>query len=111
MNVAVFSTKSYDREFFQAVSGNGHAFTFLEPRLAPETVSLANGHEAVCVFVHDQVDATVLGQLAANGWRIVAIRAAGYNNVDLKAAREHGLTVARVPAYSPAGPLCCTRGG
>lgn len=103
MRIAIYSTKSYDRTFFSAADLKGHDFTFLEPRLTAETVSLAEGQDAVCVFVHDRVDAGVLEQLAAYGCRLVAIRAAGYNNVDLKAAERVGIEVVRVPAYSPDG--------
>jgi D-lactate dehydrogenase len=103
MQVAIYSTKPYDRRFFESVETPGHEFTFLEPRLTAETAILARGHEAVCVFVHDMVDATVLRQLAETGCRLVAIRAAGYNNVDLEAAERVGIEVVRVPAYSPDG--------
>lgn len=103
MKVAVFNTKSYDRQFFEHLSQNRHQVTFLEPRLTAETVSLAEGQDAVCVFVHDKVDEPVLRALARHGVRFVVIRAAGYNNVDLKAAAAQGIRVARVPAYSPDG--------
>lgn len=103
MNVAVFSTKSYDREFFDSKSSSSEHFTYLEPRLTPDTAVLAAGHDAVCVFVHDQVDEVVLGTLAECGVKLVVIRAAGFNNVDLDAAKQFSIRVARVPAYSPAG--------
>jgi D-lactate dehydrogenase len=75
--------------------------TFFEPRLLPETTPLADGHEAVCAFVNDDLGAEVLGALAAQGTRLIALRSAGFNHVDLDAAERLGLTVARVPAYSP----------
>ncbi|WP_442508875.1 2-hydroxyacid dehydrogenase [Novipirellula sp. SH528] len=102
MKTVVFSTKSYDREFLSvAAAPLGHELTFLEPRLTSETVQLANGHQAVCVFVNDQLDAAVLRSLAQRGVRVVALRCAGFNNVDLPTARELGIKVVRVPAYSP----------
>lgn len=102
MELAFFSTKPYDRRFFEAANREvGHALTFFEPRLWRETASLANGFAGVCVFVNDPLDAVVLEKLAAQGTRLIALRCAGYNNVDLSAAKRLGLTVARVPVYSP----------
>lgn len=102
MRVAVFSTKPYDEQFLSAANrGRGHELVFLEPRLTPDTAPLAAGHAGVCAFVNDQLGAATLGQLAGAGTRLVALRSAGYNHVDLPAAAELGLTVARVPAYSP----------
>jgi len=102
MRVAVFSTKDYDEEFLTAANkAHGHELKFLEPRLAPQSVKLAEGAEAVCVFVNDVVNKEVLIRLAAQGIRLIALRCAGFNNVDLKAAGQLGLTVVRVPAYSP----------
>jgi D-lactate dehydrogenase len=102
MRIAFFNTKPYDRRFFDAENAShGHAVTYLEPRLTVETARLAQGHEAVCAFVNDSLDRPVLASLAAEGVRFVALRSAGFNNVDLTAAAEFGLTVVRVPAYSP----------
>jgi D-lactate dehydrogenase len=102
MRVAVFSTKPYDRQFLEAANGPfGHALAFFEPRLDMDTAVLAKGFPAVCVFVNDQLDAGVLNLLAASGTRLVALRCAGFNNVDLAAARRLGIDVVRVPAYSP----------
>ncbi len=102
MRIAVFSTKPYDRVFLgEAAAKAGHTLDFLEPRLDRSTVRLAEGFPAVCVFVNDTLDAEVLARLAAGGTRLVALRAAGFNNVDLGAAGRLGLTVVRVPAYSP----------
>ena len=101
MRVAVFSSKAYDREFLEATNASRHELRFFEPQLNPETVTLAAGFEAVCVFVNDHLDAQVIEKLASSGTRLLALRCAGYNNVDLGAARQHGLTVVRVPAYSP----------
>jgi len=102
MKVAVFSTKPYDRRFFMADPGaENHTFDFLPYRLTAETAALAHGYPAVCVFVQDAVDRAAMVTLANGGTRIVALRCAGFNNVDLAAAAELGITVVRVPAYSP----------
>jgi D-lactate dehydrogenase len=101
VNVAIFSAKKYDREFLNAANGSLHKLRFFEPHLNEETVSLAAGFEAVCVFVNDQMNAAVIATLESLGVRLIALRCAGYNNVDLSAAKKHGITVVRVPAYSP----------
>ncbi len=102
MRIAVFNTKPYDRRFLtEANAAFGHDLHFLEPRLEPATAALAAGHQAVCVFVNDLVDAEVLEALAGQGTRLVALRCAGFNNVDLAAAHRLGIAVVRVPAYSP----------
>jgi D-lactate dehydrogenase len=102
MKVAVFSTKSYDRQFLQAANTkHQHDLVFLEPRLDQNTALLAAGFPAVCLFVNDQADAKTLKILASQGTKVVALRCAGFNQVDLKAAAELGITVVRVPAYSP----------
>jgi D-lactate dehydrogenase len=102
MKVAFFSSKPYDRQSFEQVNASyGHELVFFEPRLTAETVSLATGFPAICVFINDTVDATVLRSLFQNGTRVIALRCAGFNNVDLKIAAELGMKVVRVPAYSP----------
>lgn len=102
MRVAIFSTKHYDRVFLETANATcGHELVFFEPRLTEETTLLAAQFPAVCVFVNDQLSAPVLTALAGQGTRLIALRSAGFNNVDLIAARELGLTVVRVPAYSP----------
>jgi D-lactate dehydrogenase len=104
MKVAVFSTKAYDRQFLSAAnSPTQHELVFFEPRLNRDTAILAAGFPAVCVFVHDQVDAPTLEILASRGTRLVVLRCAGFNNVDLQVAADLGITVVRVPAYSPYG--------
>ncbi|HUG87729.1 MAG TPA: 2-hydroxyacid dehydrogenase [Actinomycetota bacterium] len=102
MRVAFFSAKPYDRRAFaRANEAHGHDLHFLEPRLTRETVPLAEGFPCVCAFVNDRLDREVLAALAEGGMRLVALRSAGFNHVDLEAAEELGMTVARVPAYSP----------
>lgn len=107
MRVAMFSTKPYDRRSFEEANGTprldlmGLDFAWLEPRLSVETAQLASGFEAVCLFVNDDANAAVIEALAAGGTRLIALRCAGFNNVDLAAAEAHGIAVVRVPAYSP----------
>lgn len=102
MQVAFFSTRPYDREFFQRANAHdGHDLTFLEPRLTPETSKLAQGFPAICAFVNDQLTGQVLRDLHAGGTRLIVLRSAGFNHVDLPVAGELGLKVMRVPAYSP----------
>ncbi len=102
MRTACFNTKPYDRASFAAANqAGGHALTFLDPALSLETVALAAGFPAVCLFVNDAADRPTLERLAAGGTMVIALRCAGFNNVDLAAATELGLTVVRVPAYSP----------
>ncbi len=102
MRVAVFSTKAYDRRFLdRANAGGGHAIDYFEARLDATTAALAAGYLAVCVFVNDRLDAAALRILAAGGTRAIALRCAGYNNVDLAEAERLSITVVRVPAYSP----------
>ncbi len=102
MKVAVFSTKSYDRRFLAAANQtHHHDLVFLEPRLTAETAALAAGFPAVCAFINDQLDEPTLRILASHGTGLIALRSAGFNHVDLAVAAELGLTVVRVPAYSP----------
>jgi D-lactate dehydrogenase len=102
MHVAVFSTKAYDRSFLEpALREAGHTAEFLEPRLDHQTAPLARGATAVCSFVNDELSSTVLEQLASLGVKYLALRCAGFNQVDLAATARLGLRVARVPAYSP----------
>jgi D-lactate dehydrogenase len=102
MNVAFFSGKEYDRASFSAANEHyGHELVFLEPHLNRQTASLAAGAGAVCAFVSDQLDAATLDLLSQAGVRLVALRSAGFNHVDLRRAEKLGLVVARVPAYSP----------
>ncbi|MCQ4306438.1 2-hydroxyacid dehydrogenase [Pseudomonas stutzeri] len=102
MRIAVFSTKPYDRRFLeQANQAHGHELVYLDPRLTAETAALAAGFRCVCAFVNDRLDREVLQLLQANGTELIALRSAGFNHVDLPEARRLGMTVVRVPAYSP----------
>ena len=102
IQTVVFDTKPYDREALQrAASGRGIELRFMEWRLSAETAATAHGAQAVCTFVNDRVDRPCLEALSALGVKHVALRCAGFNSIDLPAARELGFAVTRVPAYSP----------
>ncbi|MFN0093080.1 MAG: 2-hydroxyacid dehydrogenase [Acidimicrobiales bacterium] len=101
MRVAVFSAKPYDQDFLDAANDGGHRFTYLASRLDPATVRLAAGNRAVCAFVNDELNRSTIDALAELGVELIALRCAGYNNVDLAAAEQRGLAVVHVPAYSP----------
>ncbi len=102
MKVAFFSTKSYDKEYFSRFNHeNRHELTFFEVPLNSQTASLTAGFDAVCVFVNDKIDDKTIGIISANGIKVVALRCAGFNNVDLKTAKSRNLRIVRVPAYSP----------
>ena len=98
--IAFFSTQTYDRTFFENKSDK-HQFEFFDTRLKRNTVQLAEGYDGVCVFVNDNVNSDILKKLAEMNVGLVALRCAGFNNVDLKAAEEYNIRVMRVPAYSP----------
>lgn len=102
MRVAVFSTRPYDRQFLERANAAGrHELVFHESRLDDTSVAAANGAAAVCAFVNDRLDAGVLQRLHAGGVRLLALRSAGFNHVDLAAAAALGIAVGRVPEYSP----------
>jgi D-lactate dehydrogenase len=102
MRIGIFSTQPYDRPpLLAANERRGHELVFFDARLSLETADLAASFEAVCVFVNDSLPRAVLERLAAGKTRLIALRCAGFNNVDLRAAAELGISVARVPAYSP----------
>ena len=107
LKIAFFGTKDYDRIFFSELSrdkGEGTyncEIKYFTSNLGPETAGMSKGYDAVCVFVNDNVSRPVIEQLHDNGIRLILLRCAGFNNVDLEAAKEYGITVLRVPAYSP----------
>lgn len=102
MKVACFSTKSYDRESFDLkLSKSSHKISFFELKLDVHTASLAKGFDAICTFVNDELDEKVLSKLSQIGINQIVLRCAGYNQVDLKAAKKYNFTICRVPAYSP----------
>mgnify|MGYP001436859210 CR=1 FL=1 len=102
MKIAMFSTRSYDIDHFDPLLGTDNIeFEYFDTQLNSHTVQLAQGSDAVCAFVNDDLSKTVLTKLAEFGVKIVAMRCAGFNNVDIYAAKELNITVVRVPAYSP----------
>jgi D-lactate dehydrogenase len=102
MTVVLFDTHSYERESFTAANERfGHTLTFLEARLTRDTAPLAATHAAVCAFVNDRLDEPALRILKEIGIRLIALRSAGFNHVDLVTAAALGLPVVRVPEYSP----------
>ena len=102
MKIAVYSTKSYDRKYLELVNVKyNFDLEFFDFMLSKRTAKMAEGCQAVCIFVNDNADREVLTELAQIGVKIIALRCAGFNNVDLEAAKELGLSVVRVPAYSP----------
>ncbi|KMW74769.1 lactate dehydrogenase [Photorhabdus luminescens subsp. luminescens] len=104
MKLVVYSTKQYDHKHLEQVNkklGFGYDFEFFDFLLSPKTAKNAIGADAVCIFVNDNADREVLEELAEMNIKILALRCAGFNNVDLDAAKELGIQVVRVPAYSP----------
>lgn len=102
MRIAFFSTKSYDRAHFDPqVKDSQHEITYFEDILTVKTATLVKGFDAVCVFVNNKVDEPLLKKIAEYGVKVVALRSAGFNHVDLEAAKKHGVKIFRVPAYSP----------
>jgi len=101
VRTTVFSTKPYDRDFLEHGRKLGIDLQYVEARLSLETASLAGGSQAICAFVNDDLSEPVLRKLAGAGVKLIALRCAGFNNVDLAAARDLILAVGRVPAYSP----------
>ena len=100
MKIAFFSTKSYDREFFDKYVST-HEIIYFEAPLNEQTANLAAGCNAVCVFVNDKLNAGIIAELKKMGVQLIALRCAGFNNVDLAAAKDNIIKVVRVPAYSP----------
>jgi D-lactate dehydrogenase len=102
MKIAIFSAQSHDKNFITAANANyGYELQFLETQLNPTTAILAEGFDAVCAFVNDNLNSETLHALAGLGIKLIALRCAGFNQVDLPTAKELGITVVRVPAYSP----------
>ncbi|WP_194766655.1 2-hydroxyacid dehydrogenase [Tamlana sp. I1] len=102
MKIALFSSKPYDQEYFEKYNRDyKFDFTFFETPLNQHTANLTKGFEAICTFVNDKLDAKTIEILAKNDIKLIAVRCAGFNNVDLEAAKAKGIKVVRVPAYSP----------
>lgn len=101
MKIAFFSSKKYDEISFNNVNNGQHEFEFFEEQLNSKNAFLAKGFDAVCVFVNDKVNSTAIAALDKVGIKTIAFRSAGYNNLNMKVAKELGMRVVRVPAYSP----------
>lgn len=102
MKIAFFNAKSYDMDFFnQANIETQHEISYFETRLTIQTAELVRGFQGVCTFVNDRLDRELLARLSQYGVKLIALRCAGFNQVDLKSAEEFQLSVVRVPAYSP----------
>ncbi|TDG34963.1 2-hydroxyacid dehydrogenase [Pedobacter changchengzhani] len=102
MKIAFFSAKEYDKTFFNLANKQfGFEIQYHETHLGPHIVDLIKDVQAVCVFVNDKLTREVIEALSKKGVKIIALRCAGFNNVDLEAAKEFGITVCRVPSYSP----------
>lgn len=102
MDIAFFSTKSYDRTHFESGAAQSeHNITFFEDALTLQTATLVSGYDAVCIFVNNPMDEPLIAKIAELGAEVIALRSAGFNHVDLHACKKHGITVYRVPAYSP----------
>jgi D-lactate dehydrogenase len=102
MRIAVFSTKSYDQEYFEKYAQNNeYNFSFFETPLNKDTANLTIGFDIVCVFVNDNVDLSTIEILSKNEVKLIALRCAGFNNIDIEAAKANNIKVVRVPAYSP----------
>src|SRR6185503_12873952 len=100
MKIAFFSTQSYDKEYFTRYN-TSHELVFFDAPLNEQTAPLAIGCTAICAFVNDVVNKAVINTLAAQGIQLIAMRSAGYNNIDLPAAQANNIKIVRVPAYSP----------
>lgn len=102
MKIALFSSKSYDKQYFSKAN-NSYTFDiqYFESSLKTETIKLAEGFDGLCVFVNDKITRNVMEEIRKFGIRIIVLRCAGFNNVDLDAADELGIQIMRVPAYSP----------
>jgi D-lactate dehydrogenase len=103
VKILFYDTKKYDRDSFEKILGEYPQVEvdFLEADLSVQTTSLARGYDAICAFVSSDVSGAVIDNLAAVGVKLILMRCAGYNNVDLDVARKHNITVLRVPGYSP----------
>jgi D-lactate dehydrogenase len=103
MKIAFFSAQQYERPFFDKSAGEypNISLNYFDQALSEHTAILAQGCDAICVFVNDSINLAVIKQLAKLGIKAILLRCAGFNNVDLTAAKSHNIKVLRVPAYSP----------
>ena len=102
MKVSIFSTKYYEREYMDRYNTGGkHTLTYFDTSLNSSTTSLAAGFDAVCVLLTDKIDKETIGKLAGLGIKLIDLRSAGFDNIDIQAAKAQHIKVLRVPAYSP----------
>jgi D-lactate dehydrogenase len=101
MKVLIYSARPYDKKFLEAANQNKHKLHFIEARLEEGTTILARQYPAICCFVDDIISRKVIEQLSEGGTRLITLRATGFNNVDLQAAKEADITIMRVATYSP----------
>ncbi len=101
MRIAVFSTKSYDKDFLDRFNADVNELVYFEAPLNINTSNLTQGFKGVCVFVNDKLDEATINAIARNGVQLIVLRCAGFNNVNLDAAKRNGISIHRVPAYSP----------
>ena len=101
MNIAVYSTHKFEKDFLLKANADRHKITFIDHQLNEHTARLSEGSDAVCIFVNDDASEPVLQKLHQQGVTAVVLRSAGYNNVDIQTAKRLNLRVGRVPAYSP----------
>lgn len=107
MKVAIFSTKPYERDYLEKFNKGKHELVYFDTGLNTNTTNLTIGFKAVCVFVSDKIDKETIEKLAKNGVKLIDLRSAGFNNVDMEAAADHGITV-RLFATSGSGTRCCS---
>ena len=101
IKVALYDAKEYDIESFTNIKNRNIKYTFIDSKLTMSNISLANGHQAICVFVNDIVSKDIIKKLSSYGIKAIFLRCAGYNNIDLSSCSKYGISVYRVPAYSP----------
>jgi len=101
MKTAVFSTKVYDKDYLEKANEGRHELAFFESTLRPSTVRLAEGYDSVCAFVNDNLSKEVIEGLARLGIKLIVLRCAGFNNIDIETTSKNNILVLRVPAYSP----------
>ncbi len=101
MKVAIFSTKDYEKHYFDLANQSQHTLVYIQDTLSPQTIEKAKGCEAICCFVTDDAGHDVVEKAAALGIKLIALRSAGFDNVDLETAKANQITVTRVPKYSP----------
>lgn len=101
MKIVVYSTKNYEKEFLNKANNGQHKFNFVEDQLTLNSVEKAQGYQGICCFVTDILNKNIIEKLAKMGIQLIALRSAGYDHVDLMAAKKHNITVVRAPKYSP----------